>query len=392
MMQVAWQVPNDPGWIGGLNYYINLASAIFSLPERKIEPVLLGTAKGLPAPLAQCRVLPYPQSPRGGIKRLMDSVQHRYLDNGGNFARYLKKNGIRLLSHGQLLGNRSPVPAMCWIPDFQHVHLPEFFTPEECCQRDVSFKDIAARAQAIVLSSEAAREDFVRLFPEKVHKTHVLRFVASPPTQNIPSLAEVKKKYSLHEPYFHVPNQLWAHKNHSVIVDALNILHQRGHCPLVVSTGQTSDRRNLNYFSDLMQKVTKLNLQARMLFLGLIPYQDVAALMQGAVAMINPSLFEGWSTTVEEAKSLGKRIILSNIPVHIEQNPERGLFFEPHNPEALADAISHTLAEYDSAAEHDQMQMAIQKLPERVQSFGRSYQDIVIKVAGDVSRKSIFEN
>lgn len=66
MMQVAWQVPNDPGWIGGLNYYINLASAIFSLPERKIEPVLLGTAKGLPAPLAQCRVLPYPQSPRGG--------------------------------------------------------------------------------------------------------------------------------------------------------------------------------------------------------------------------------------------------------------------------------------------------------------------------------------
>ena len=132
MMQVAWQVPNDPGWIGGLNYYINLASAIFSLPERKIEPVLLGTAKGLPAPLAQCRVLPYPQSPRGGIKRLMDSVQHRYLDNGGNFARYLKKNGIRLLSHGQLLGNRSPVPAMCWIPDFQHVHLPEFFTPEEC--------------------------------------------------------------------------------------------------------------------------------------------------------------------------------------------------------------------------------------------------------------------
>lgn len=76
----------------------------------------------------------------------------------------------------------------------------------------------------------------------------------------------------------------------------------------------------------------------------------------------------------------------------MEQNPERGLFFEPHNPEALADAISHTLAEYDSAAEHDQMQMAIQKLPERVQSFGRSYQDIVIKVAGDVSRKSIFEN
>lgn len=46
-------------------------------------------------------------------------------------------------------------------------------------------------------------------------------------------------------------------------------------------------------------------------------------LMKHAIAIINPSLFEGGSTTVEEAKSLLKVIILSGIPVHREQNPRR---------------------------------------------------------------------
>lgn len=45
--------------------------------------------------------------------------------------------------------------------------------------------------------------------------------------------------------------------------------------------------------------------------LGLVPRSDVIALMRYSISLINPSFFEGWSTTVEEAKSMGKQIILS---------------------------------------------------------------------------------
>jgi glycosyltransferase involved in cell wall biosynthesis len=41
--------------------------------------------------------------------------------------------------------------------------------------------------------------------------------------------------------------------------------------------------------------------------------------MRASTALINPSLFEGWSTTVEEAKSTGTPMILSDLGVHREQ-------------------------------------------------------------------------
>lgn len=383
MIHVAWSVPNNPEWVGGLNYFVNLAAALFSLPDRQVEPVLLGArAEELPAPLCTCRALPYPGLPTGRWNpwRIMDAVQRRWLDNGGVLSRHLQRNAVRLLSHDRVLGRRSPVPALCWIPDFQHIHLPEFFSPQECRTRDAQFKNIATRAQAVVLSSEDARKDFARLFPEHAHKTHVLHFVAATSDAGLPPLETVLNKYAVREPYLHVPNQLWAHKNHAVIVEALAILQQQGRCPLIISTGRTNDRRNPGYFPALQQKVKDNHLDERFRFLGLTPYSDMAVLMRGSVAMINPSLFEGWSTTVEEAKSLGKRLILSDIPVHREQNPERGLFFDPHNPEALADAVLTVMDTYDSETDREYMLAAAQKLPERIRTYGYDYQNIVMKV------------
>lgn len=56
---------------------------------------------------------------------------------------------------------------------------------------------------------------------------------------------------------------------------------------------------------------------------GGVAYADVYALMRFSVRVINPSLFEGWSSAVEECKSVGKRLVLSGIPVHREQAAER---------------------------------------------------------------------
>ena len=41
--------------------------------------------------------------------------------------------------------------------------------------------------------------------------------------------------------------------------------------------------------------------------------------MCASVALLNPSHFEGWSTTVEEARALGVPMLLSDLDVHLEQ-------------------------------------------------------------------------
>jgi hypothetical protein len=51
--------------------------------------------------------------------------------------------------------------------------------------------------------------------------------------------------------------------------------------------------------------------------------------------MLQPSVHEGWSTCVEEAKTLGKLLILSDIGVHREHWPDNQFFFEPLNATSL---------------------------------------------------------
>jgi len=73
---------------------------------------------------------------------------------------------------------------------------------------------------------------------------------------------------------------------------------------------------------------------------GMIPYPHLALLMRASVAMLNASLFEGWSTTVEEAKSLGTPLILSDIDVHREQIGDNAAYFDRTSASSLADVIS----------------------------------------------------
>jgi len=384
MIRVAWQVPNDPGWVGGLNYFVNLAHALLSQPDRQVEPVLLGPGDQLPPPLRDLVSVPYPSLPasRYRLPRLLDSVQRKVLRDGGALARQLRRHGVRLLSHGQLLGRRALVPAMCWIPDFQHRHLPKFFTPEEVAYRDFAQAEMSRNAQAVVFSSEHACSDYLRFYPEGTSTAHVLHFVAAVSSEGLPPAEEVLARHAINEPFFHVPNQLWAHKNHGIIIEALRVLSGRGRCPLVISTGQTRDYRNPGFFEELSARVRELGLGDRFRFLGLISYADMSVIMRSSVALINPSLFEGWSTTVEEAKSLGKRLLLSDIPVHREQAPERGSFFHPQDGEALAADILDILDCYDPDVEQAEAERAVDLLPHRMGEYALNYERIVRTVIG----------
>ena len=57
--------------------------------------------------------------------------------------------------------------------------------------------------------------------------------------------------------------------------------------------------------------------------------------MAYSIAVLNPSKSEGWSSTVEQAKSYGKMVLLSNLDVHLEQNPRRKFFFKTNDVKKL---------------------------------------------------------
>jgi glycosyltransferase involved in cell wall biosynthesis len=227
---------------------------------------------------------------------------------------------------------------MYWIPDFQENHYPDFFKKWEIIQRIALQVNVAYSDAKLILSSIIARNDFMRLYPQACCNIVIIQFISSLYFQeyDIPDYGKLQKKYCISDGYFVCSNQFWAHKNHIVIVNALLFLKASCSNIKVFFTGKEYDYRDPEYIFKLKEMVKILKLENNIIFLGFISRIEQIALIKYAKAVIQPSLSEGWNTTIEDAKFLGKEVIASDIDVHREQLNEKGYFFSPNDAESLA--------------------------------------------------------
>lgn len=231
-----------------------------------------------------------------------------------------------------------------WIPDFQHMHLPHFFHPEELKIRDDSFRYKAEHAHMMVLSSRDAERDFKKLFPRSAARTRILSFHTLPEESWLSGTPEmIQRKYELPDDFLICCNQFWIHKNHALLFNALALLKKRGIVIPLVCTGSTADYRCRDYFDAISRLPEQLGIANQVHILGNMPRGDQIQLIRRSLAVVQPSLFEGWSTVVEDARALGKIQILSDLEVHREQTPDFAVYFDRTDPNALATTIQRLL-------------------------------------------------
>jgi glycosyltransferase involved in cell wall biosynthesis len=240
-----------------------------------------------------------------------------------------------------------------WIPDFQHIRLPQFFTAEECSVRNEAFMTQAACADRVILSSEDAKAHFCTFAPRYAAKARVFRFpslfACDAPLQDKVACEEVRQRYGIPENFLLVINQFWSHKNHADVIEACGVLKQRfGTCPQMVMIGTPSDYRDPSgkTLTHILSRMAELGLEGTIKILGFVPSAEKESLLRGCKALIQPSEFEGRNTSIEDARALGRPVIASDLAVHKEQLPDAFAFFSIRDVEGLADCIrraSHEL-------------------------------------------------
>ena len=384
-LRVAFALTQATAWLGGLQYYRNLFAALRAHGDGRIEPVLFVGRKYDDDLLRSFGDVESHRTPL--LDRLSPAwtwrgAQRALIRHDGPLERLLHKHGASVLSHANPLGRRASLPAMCWIPDFQHTRLPELFDADELARRDKTFHTFSELADRVIVSSHDAQNDLRNFDARGAEKSRVLQFVAQPvPFENQPPLSDLKSAYGIEAPFFHLPNQFWKHKNHRTVIDALRVLKERDQFVRVVATGATEDFRHPGHYEWLLSYAREQGVDDRFISLGAVPFPHVAALMRESIALVNPSLFEGWSTTVEESKSSGKRMVLSSIPVHIEQDPPGGVYFPPEDAEALADALWQVWDRRDAEADQRLEEQAREAFPGRQEAFARRFEEIAHEAA-----------
>jgi glycosyltransferase involved in cell wall biosynthesis len=236
-----------------------------------------------------------------------------------------------------------PMGLVCWIADFQHTRLPQFFPAQELKDRDEVFARILRLSHRVLLSSQDAARDCARFDPAATGKARVCSFPSGFAFQELTPAdpGTVCRKYHLPAKFALVANQFWAHKNHLSVIESARLLMERGNPVPIVLTGLPADYRDPanQLVSRVLQAISIAGLREHVIPLAQVPYPDLIALLRHAALVIQPSSFEGWSTTVQDAKALGRPVACSSISLHKEQAPSAIGFFDPAKPAELADLL-----------------------------------------------------
>jgi glycosyltransferase involved in cell wall biosynthesis len=79
--------------------------------------------------------------------------------------------------------------------------------------------------------------------------------------------------------------------------------------------------------------------------LGVLTHDQTRAMMREASVFVSPSVYEPFGLVALEAADAGAALILADIATYRELWDEAAIFFDPHDPSALADAIEACIAD-----------------------------------------------
>lgn len=359
-------------WIGGLYYRRNIIFSLLS--NQKIKSQCEITVLTSP----ECADVFAPLKDKIKIVSIPHKFPREYL---------IKSRLYTLFSGAQYVfparGRWCKLLSVCgidWIPDFQHNRMPEFFSKEECQNRTESFQSSAKSNCPLVLSSNDCLMDFQKYYASSRKNVYVVPFVSyiEPELKGIGRKQErdICEKFSLQGKKFAVVmNQFWKHKNHIVVLQAIKKYFQNHPEDdfYFVFTGALNDYRNPEYIQSIKDSMEDVQIREHIKVLGFIDRMEQLVILKNAEYVIQPSLFEGWGTVVEDAKVLDKTILLSDIPVHREQKNDKCILFDPYDGDMLANLI----AKENKKQHTDDITAGIADMKSRAETYSKGFERLL---------------
>ena len=190
----------------------------------------------------------------------------------------------------------------------------------------------ARRSHRIIAVSEQTRRDIVDRLHVPAAKVDVVHNgVRIPQTAATPE-RELRARLGLGDgPVLLSLSAMRPHKNLGRLLEALALMPAERR-PLAVLAGYPTEHTD-----ELRTLAQRLGVQAR--FPGWLPEADVEGLFALAQVLVFPSLAEGFGLPLAEALARGVAVACSDIPVFHEVGGEAATYFDPHEPQAIVDAI-----------------------------------------------------
>lgn len=233
-----------------------------------------------------------------------------------------------------------PVPVVTTIHDLAFEHLPETFTRRGKTQLRLTVRRTARNAAHILTVSEFSRQDIIRTYhlsPEKITVTHNGCEAQFTSQRASDSEAEtIKQKFGITRDYLLAVGSLQPRKNLVRLLRAYAMLrNQQPEFRLqLVIVG-----RQLWLYQEVLHEIKQQGFASDVIVTGYASNEDLPTLYRSAVALVYPSLFEGFGLPPLEAMACGTPVITSNSSSLPEVVGSAALLVNPYEEDELAQAM-----------------------------------------------------
>jgi glycosyltransferase involved in cell wall biosynthesis len=227
-------------------------------------------------------------------------------------------------------------PYVFTIMDLNHIDRPENSNRLKRLYYRLIIRRAARKARRVLTISEYSRKRIIAW--TGVDAGRVVN-VGCGVSSNYHSSVE---PYAPGYPYLLCVSNRKAHKNEHRVIEAFSKAPINSDIRLVF-TGHENET--------VSKLLRKHHIENRTIFAGTVPETELPGLYRGAIALVFPSLYEGFGLPVVEAMSCGTPVITSNCSSLPEVAGEAGLLIDPLSVEEIASSIQRLVEDKELRVE-----------------------------------------
>ena len=225
-----------------------------------------------------------------------------------------------------------------------HVEFPEVRQSFEFEARDNLFHTALTKAVAVIAESPLGKENLIRRYgldEQRVHWLALSPALRNPNQDNHDFDPYIAASIPIHSSYIFYPAQFWAHKNHSLIIEALAYLRKIKQID-VYAVFCGSDCGNLNI---ILEMAKQRGVSDLIKYMGFVPDENMNSYYRKSLALVMPSYFGPSNMPPLEAFALEVPVVVSDLPGIRDQVGNAALLVSPDNFQDLGAIILRLLKE-----------------------------------------------
>jgi len=184
------------------------------------------------------------------------------------------------------------------------------------------------QAKAVICISENTRRDLLRVYQCDENKVHAIPLASS--IELRPSSYSATNNV---DPYLIYVGTRWPYKNFPRALEAFAAVRRGGLKIDLVVVGPA-------FSGDELERLSRLGIKSYVRNVGYVSDEVLGGLYQGAVALIYPSIYEGFGLPLLEAMTCETVIIAAKTSSIPEVIGKAGVLFDPYSVDELCHAIA----------------------------------------------------